>query len=99
MAKNEPIVFEDAEGNEISNDPRWHAQKLLDQADERRKALEAGDDEDVPTDDLDGLKGADLKKVAEDEEVDISGLKKVGEVKDAIRQARLAKQHTPPAGS
>lgn len=96
MASNDPVVFLDADGNEISNDPRFHARKFSEQEEERRRNLEnAADEEEIQTDDLDGLKGAELKKVAEDEDVDISGLKKVGEVKDAIRQARLAKAHTP----
>lgn len=90
---NKPVVFLDAEGNEISNDPRWHAQKLLDQDKQNRQNLEAlgtaGKLQDTAQDDdLDKMDGKALKATAETEGVDIDGLKKVGEVREAIRAAR-----------
>lgn len=109
--KDPIVVFLDSEGNEISNDPRWHAMKTLREAgisfdqsqpEERqaafRAAAEDGDslDDDEPSDpevDEDGIRtykeldGKALKAVAGSRGVDISGLKKVGEVREALRAA------------
>lgn len=95
MSDRKPVVFELPDGTEVSNDPLFHQQQFLKQDAENKARLQAerdaADDEDLHTDDLDGLKGAELKALAEDEDIDITGLKKVGEVKAAIREARAAK--------
>jgi len=122
-AGDEIVTFEDADGNEISNDPRWHAKQVMAatgvnvddlQAQiakltaERDAALDAAhtsgsqagdagdassDDDDKTSDDgdeYDALNGADLKKLAGDRGVDIAGMKKVGEVREALRAADKA---------
>lgn len=119
---NEIVVFEDADGNEISNDPRWKASKLLadsgvdaesnaaaiqeqlDAKDAEIEALKAAlaaqqvedsledDDADEVEPDLDEagartykeLDGKALKNLAGERGVDISGLRKVGEVRAAL---------------
>lgn len=97
-----PVVFELPDGTEVSNDPYFHFQKQQAQLDENKARLRAerdkADDEDLHTDELDELKGAELKKLAEDEDVDIKGLTKVGEVKAAIREARAEKAKPGDAG-
>lgn len=90
-----PVVFELPDGTEVSNDPLFHQQQFLKQDAENKARLQmerdAADNEDIHTDELDGLKGAELKALAEEEDVDIKGLTKVGEVKAAIREARAEK--------
>lgn len=78
------VTFLDAEGNEISNDPRWQARKLL--------GLSSGADEEMPEDESPyaSLGGAELKKLAQERGVDIKGLKKVGEVRAALEAADAA---------
>lgn len=129
MAKqdNDWVVFEDPDGNEISNDPRWRAQQTLAQAGVEVQSADAGsdalqaeldakngeiealrqqlaaaqaqeaeddleDDDDGPQPDVDDngartykeLDGKGLKALAAERNVDISGLKKVGEVRSAL---------------
>lgn len=90
---NKPVVFHDADGNEISNDPRWHAAKLLAQDKKNAENLQALGTagqlvDSADDDDLDEMNGKQLKETAETEGVDITGLKKVSEVRTAIRAAR-----------
>lgn len=108
------VVFQNSLGEEISNDPRWHAMKTLrdagisfdqSQPEARQAAFRAaaaddadlGDDEETEPDvDENGartykeLDGPALKKLATERGVDIKGLKKVGEVRDALRAADAA---------
>ncbi len=119
MAENDTedpiVVFELPDGTEVSNDPRWLAQRTLkragiagdsnDSAELKAKIAELeaklaeatksdeDDDEDDSNEDgdeYDALKGADLKKLAADRNVDISGMTKVGQVRDALRAADKA---------
>lgn len=100
MAQNDDmVVFHDSDGNEISNDPRWHHRKFAEQEKERLQNLEStpGDsDDEIEKDELDELNGRQLKKLAEEEDVDISGLTKVGQVREAIRSARAQQRTDPP---
>ena len=128
--KYEPVVFEDSQGNPISNDPLWLAQQRLAQAgvelpednsaeleaqlnqkneeiESLRAALaakeaeEASDlepDDEAPKADVDDdgnrtykeLDSRGLKALAGEREVDISGLKTVGEVRKALIDADAA---------
>lgn len=118
MAENDTedpiVVFEDHEGNEISNDPRWLAQRTLKRAGigndsndsaelkariaelEAQLAGKSEDDEDDTAgtkddgDDYDKLGGKELKALAAERGVDITGLTKVGQVRDALRAADAA---------
>ena len=129
-AENDYVVFEDAEGNEVSNDPRWKAEKTLSNSGVDVAALRAriaelegqiasgatspaatmqasanlnngdaddNDDEEEEYDlDDDGnrtyeeLKGKELKSLANQRGVDISGMTKVGEVRAALVEADKA---------
>lgn len=104
-----PIVtYLDAEGNEISNDPRWIAQQYLreqgvteeeedaaeedneteaqgDEGQEQTSYDEEGSEEEVV--DYDSLNGKELKALAKERGVDITGLTKVSEVREALRAA------------
>lgn len=115
----EPVVFLDAEGNEISNDPVWHArntlaaagvdestvddsglQETIDAKDAEIEALKAAlaaketldEDEDNKDDgdDYDKLGGKELQALAKERGVDIKGLRKVSEVRGALRAADKA---------
>lgn len=108
----EPVVFLDADGNEISNDPVWHARNTLAAAgvDEStvdnsnlqaeiealKAALAAQEtlDEDEngkdDGDDYDKLDGKGLKALAKERNVDIKGMTKVSQVREALRAADKA---------
>ena len=107
MADNEKYVtFLDADGNEISNDPRWHAEKVLQASGVNVEAMQAkiaelqakvdaanntditDDGDDESEDDLAKLKGPELKALAKERGVDISGMTKVSEVREALRTAQ-----------
>lgn len=115
MAKHQEyqaVVFLDSAGNEISNDPIWHAQKRLAEAGLGdgptpqvgvavgipAVPLGASDDDSIDSAtpaDLDSsgnrtykeLNGQELQALAKERNVDITGLKKVGEVRDALKKA------------
>lgn len=78
MAKHEPVVFLDSAGNEVSNDPVWHAQRTL-----REAGVGQAQDEDLPGD-YDGLSGAELKALAKERGMNIAGIKKVSELRAAL---------------
>lgn len=89
MAKHEPVLFEfpDPEnpGEVIhkSNDPYWNAEQLV-------KSRGTGDDDEIP-DEYEDLNGKQLKAKAEEEGVDITGLKTVGEVRAKLREEAAAR--------
>lgn len=90
MGKYEPVTFEDSQGNTISNDPIWLAQQTLKAAGigdepETEAEAEAEVDEDIdkPADYKD-LDAPALKALASERGVDLTGLKKVSEVRAAI---------------
>lgn len=112
--ESEVVTFEDSQGNEISNDPRWLAKQTLTEAGEDVDALKARiaeleaaqrlaepprdftepeptlEDEEGAADEpdeYDSMSGAELKALAAEREVDIKGLTKVGQVRDALRAA------------
>lgn len=108
MANYEPVVFEDSQGNVISNDPVFLAQRTLraagitleDQSPKTQSATTSSDDssesiEETSEEDRDEsgartykeLKGGDLKAYANERGVDITGMKTVGEVREALRKA------------
>ena len=117
----EPVTFLDADGNEISNDPVWHARNTLAAAGvdestvddssaelqstidaknqeiaalkaalEARDTLDADEDNKDDGDDYDKLGGKELQTLAKDRGVDIKGLRKVSEVRAALRAADQA---------
>ena len=83
----DPVIFYMPDGTPFSNDPVWQAQQLLDPG-EREQEGESDTDSDV--DPYEGLTGAELKTLAAERGVDIAGLRKVGEVRDALRAADAA---------
>lgn len=101
------VVFEDSQGNEISNDPKWHAKHLLgvehsdgelaakDAEIEALKAkiaaLEAADEsEGEEPRDYAELDQKELKALAAERDIDIAGLKTVGELRQALVNADAA---------
>lgn len=91
----EPVVFENSEGTEISNDPVWHARKTLEQYNALPPQLQSaagnaardddgddleGDDEDR-IEDYKSFDGAALKKLAKQRSLDTTGLKTVGDLR------------------
>jgi hypothetical protein len=135
MAKNKDdiVTFLNSAGEEISNDPRWHAKRTLEaagmqsdssgteelheQLNQKTEALldkdaeiaelqrqlaaaqanSAGVDDDAEEEDdaddedeFSKLNGKELKARAKDENVSISGMKTVGEVRAALRAAKAA---------
>ena len=101
--KYEPVTFEDSEGNVISNDPVWLAKQTLKQygveeqsteasapaASETTQTASTSDDESM-VEDYAKFDGAALKKLAKERNVDIKGLKTVGEVRQALIAADAA---------
>lgn len=117
--KKDYVTFENSLGEEISNDPRWHAERVLADAgvegekDQRIAELEAalreatgssevrsaddaemeGDDDTPDVDPATGtrtykeLDSKALKALAAEREVDITGLTKVGQVRQALVDA------------
>ena len=108
----EPVVFLDADGNEISNDPVWHARNTLAAAGVDESAVDNSNlqaeiealkaalaaqetlDEDEngkdDGDDYDKLDGKGLKALAKERNVDIKGMTKVSQVREALRAADKA---------
>ena len=81
---HKPVTFLDADGNVISNDPVWRAQQLL--------GVESDEDmpEDQSTEDsspYEGMSGKELKELAAERNIDITGLRKVSEVRAALEAA------------
>lgn len=97
--KHEPVIFENSLGETISNDPIWHAQKTLEAAGIAVGQVEQNtpadpDDSDQEIDkaeDYKSLDGKALKALAGEREVDITGLKTVGEVRAALVADDVAK--------
>jgi len=109
------VTFLNSRGEEISNDPRWHAQKVLagagmtpvnsslveeneslraqiaalqaSQADSQGVEDDHEDDGDDDADAFSAMGAAELKAYAKENDIDIKGLKKVGEVREALRAA------------
>jgi len=79
---HEPVVFQNSLGEEISNDPYWKAQKTMA---EYAAANGAPDDSDEAIgEDYKSFDGKALKAMAKKRGVDITGLKTVGAVRDAL---------------
>lgn len=96
MSEHQPVVFENSQGEEVSNDPVWIAQKTLERYGVQQGVAfgqvrpERPADSDEPlldTSKYNDLSGAELKKLAEDRGVDISGLKTKGQVREALATA------------
>lgn len=95
--KHTPVVFKAADGSLITNDPVLKAHQMLGEDISEFLTGEAGvegvtpagtsDDEDIDTDPYAGMTGAELKDEAKNRGVDIKGLTKVGQVRDALRAA------------
>lgn len=119
-----PVTFLSADGEEISNDPVWHAKKTLEQAGQpfagsqpeeqqaRLRQIAAADDDNLGDDDdteeakddagnrtYAELDAKGVKKEATDRGVDIKGLKKVGEVREALIAADTAQRELDAAGN
>lgn len=94
-----PVVFEDSEGNTISNDPVYRAQQTLaaagvsfaeSQPEQLATNARAADDVDLGDDDAEDYKafdGTELKAMADERGVDRKGLKTVGELRQALISA------------
>lgn len=103
MAKAEykPVTFLSAEGEEISNDPVWHAQRVLRQAGVEtpqaapKTAEEELEDDDESTGDYSEVKGEALVALAKEREISLKredGTKlKAGEVREALVAQDAAK--------
>lgn len=99
--KHTPVIFKDATGNLITNDPVLKAHQTLGE-DISEFLTEAptsagvgdvsrtADDEEIDTDPYNDLGGKELKQLAGDRGVSIRGLKTVGEVRQALRDADAA---------
>jgi hypothetical protein len=112
---HKPVVFLNSLGEEISNDPVWHAQQTLAQYGQPfagsqpndlvrtlEKAAAPEDDEDLDDDDTtppvdaEGIRTykelnqTQLKAEAKERQIDISSAKKVGDIREALRQADIA---------
>lgn len=98
MAKQQykPVTFLNSRGETISNDPVWKAQQTIQAAGADNGASDDDNLDKEPQLDADGnrtygeLDGKELKALAEERGVDISGLKKVGEVRQALIDADAA---------
>lgn len=99
MAKSgeyKPVVFLNSLGEEISNDPIFHAQKTLEAAG-IAVGNTADDDDDQLQKDSDtpptyeGISGKDLKQLAAEKGVDLTGLTTVGELRAALVQSDAEK--------
>jgi len=103
--KHTPVIFKDAAGNLITNDPVLRAHQTLGE-DISEYLTEAptsagvgdvsrtNDDEEIDTDPYNELGGKELKKLAADRGVNIRGLKTVGEVRQALRDADEAEDES-----
>jgi hypothetical protein len=94
--KHKPVVFRAADGSLITNDPVLRAHQMLgediseflnDEAGVEAASARTHDDEDIDTDPYADMTGAQLKDEAKKRSVDIKGLTKVGQVRDALRAA------------
>lgn len=95
--KHTPVVFKAADGSLITNDPVLKAHQMLGEDISEYLNAEAGveapavsrtsDDEEIDTDPYTDMTGAQLKDEAKTRGVDIKGLTKVGQVRDALRAA------------
>jgi hypothetical protein len=86
-ATPEPVVFLWPDGTEFSNDPIWLARKRLAEfqmANPTAPRVPLGPDDDTDFSEYDDMDGKALKAVANEKGVDISGLKKVGQVRAAL---------------
>lgn len=106
MAEHKPVLFEDSRGNVFSNDPIWLAQQTLAKAGMTVGAAvpvvaspehPADDSDDSLDDDTEEspyaeLGGKELKALANERGVDITGLTKVGQVRDALTAADEAEK-------
>lgn len=99
--KHTPVIFKDANGNLITNDPVLKAHQTLGEDISEYlteppsstgvgTATRAADDEEIDTDPYNDLNGKELKQLAGDRGVSIKGLKTVGEVRQALRDADAA---------
>jgi len=91
MAKHEPVIFKNSQGEVISNDPIWKAQQLLGVTDD---SDDSDDEMPVEENPYAGFTARELKELANERGVDISGLKKVGEVREALLAADAAEEDT-----
>ena len=94
-----PVIFNLADGTEVSNDPSFRYKAFLAQEAEREAELERlnalsqdGPGEpakvDQPAEDeYTNLPGKELKELANQRGVDLTGLTKVGQVRQALRNA------------
>lgn len=84
MPKTETVTFLNSRGEVISNDPVWKAQQLL--------GIKPDDSNDeMPEENpYANMSARELKDLAAERGVDISGLKRVGEVRDALAAADKA---------
>jgi hypothetical protein len=111
------VTFLNSAGEEISNDPRWHAKRTLEAAGIQSPAvssalvaenaalqariaeLEAAaashgvdedidddDDEDETEDQFRKMSGKELQAFAKENDLDIKGLKTVGDVRSRLRE-------------
>jgi len=102
MAKHESVTFLSATGEEISNDPVWHAQRVLraagvetPQAAPSTEEDDDLDDEDEPTGDYSDVKGKDLTALAKERSISLKNedgtAKKAGEVRAELIAQDAAK--------
>lgn len=81
MSKTETVTFLNSRGEVISNDPVWKAQQLL------GIKPDDSDEEMLDENPYANMTARELKDLAAERGVDISGLKKVGEVREALAAA------------
>lgn len=84
--KYTPVIFENSLGETISNDPIFLAQRTLKAAGITGATRPDDHDEYMPSA-YDELKGSELKALALERGVDITGLKTVGQVREALTAA------------
>lgn len=99
MAKPEYVVFENSLGEEISNDPRWQAEKTLADAgvEVRSGAQRPADHDDYIPTAYDSVTGTDLGKLAKSRGIEIKG-RKAGEIRADLVALDEAEEAAAAAG-
>ena len=82
MSKNDEFVtFQNSAGEEISNDPRWHAKRVLEEA-----GMSKAEDFDIPGPYDSITDGKELKQLAKDRGISTVGIRKASVIRDLLEQ-------------